>query len=155
MADTTFTDGVTVIYSSWLQDINDAFYKSTGTAAKGGVLHGGTVGVGYGSGAGGTITQATSKSTGVTLSKLSGAITMNAASLGANTTVGFLVTNTLVAATDVPVVAIKSGATADAYELTVDAVNTGSFRINIRNQTGGALAEAVVINFVIFKGVSA
>lgn len=155
MADTAFTDGVTVIYSSWLQDINDAFYKSTGSAAKGGVLHSGSVGVGYGTGAGGTVTQATSKSTGVTLSNLSGAITMNAASLAAGASVGFLVTNTLCAATDVPVVAIKSGATADGYETSVDAVNTGSFRISVRNKTGGALAEAIVLNVNIFKGVSA
>ena len=39
--------------------------------------------IGYSSAAQGTVTQATSKSTGVTLNKSMGKITMNAASLGA------------------------------------------------------------------------
>jgi hypothetical protein len=40
-----------------------------------------TAGVGYGTGAGGAVTQATSKSTGVTLDKVCGEITMNNATL--------------------------------------------------------------------------
>ena len=42
-----------------------------------------TTGIGYATGAGGTVTQATSKSTAVILNKLTGAITMNAASQAA------------------------------------------------------------------------
>lgn len=112
-------------------------------------------GVGYTTGAGGAVTQATSKATGVTLNTLSGAITLNAASLAAATSVTFTVTDSKVAATDVVMVSIKSGATANSYQATVDAVAAGSFNVSLRNVSAGALAEAVVVNFVILKAVAA
>jgi hypothetical protein len=96
-----------------------------------------------------TVTQGTSKSTGVTINKAAGTITMHNASLAAAGEVGFTVTNSKVKATDVPVVAIKSGATADSYHTQVDAVADGSFRISVSNLTAGALGEALVLNFVI------
>lgn len=114
-----------------------------------------TGGLGYGTGAGGTVTQATSKATGVTLNTVCGTITLNAASLAAATTVGFTLTNSAIAATDVPFVCIKSGATADSYSVTVGAVAAGSCRIELRNNTGGALAEAVVLSFAVMKAVAA
>lgn len=46
----------------------------------------GTGGIGYQTGSGGTVTQATSKSTAVTLNKLSGRITLNAEALAAGAT---------------------------------------------------------------------
>lgn len=111
-------------------------------------------GLGYATGAGGAVTQATSKSTGVTSNTICGAITMNAASLAATTSVGFTLTNSAIAATDVVVASIKSGATADSYTLTVDAVAAGSCRFSLRNFTAGALAEAVVINYAVLKAVA-
>jgi hypothetical protein len=114
-----------------------------------------TGGLGYATGAGGAVTQATNKSTGVTINNVTGAITMNAASLGATTTVTFTVTNSAVAATDVVAVAIKSGnTTAGTYQAWVEAVAAGSFKINVRNMSAGALLEALVINFVVIKGVT-
>lgn len=110
---------------------------------------------GYGTGSGGTVTQATSKSTGVTLNKPAGAITLNAAALAAASVVSFTLTNNKIAAADVPVVAIKSGATAGAYTLTVDEVVAGSCRISLRNNSGGSLAEAIVISLVLNKGATA
>lgn len=98
-----------------------------------------------------TVTQATSKSTGVTCSSSTGTITMNNAALGAAAEVGFTVTNTHIAASDVVVVNIKSGATADSYQTTVDAVAAGSFRISLSNVSGGSLGEAVVLNFRVVK----
>ena len=50
---------------------------------------------------GGTVTQATNKSTGVTLNTESGQITMNNAQLDAGTEVTFTVTNDKIAAEDV------------------------------------------------------
>ena len=111
-------------------------------------------GVGYGTGAGGAVTQATNKSTGVTLNTLSGAITMNNASLANATAVGFTVTNNLVAATDVISISIKSGATANSYLVNVDAVADGSFHVLLYNLTGGSLGEAVVLNFAVVKAVA-
>jgi len=110
---------------------------------------------GYGTGAGGVVTQLTSKATGVTINKLSGAITTHNAALAAAAEVKFTVTNNQVAATDVPVVAIKSGGTSGAYDVSVGAVAAGSFDIVLANQSTGSLSQAVVINFAIIKAVAA
>ena len=107
---------------------------------------------GYVAGEGGTVTQATSKSTGVTLSKKCGQITMNAAALAADTTVSFTLTNTEVVATDIIVLNHVSGGTAGSYLLNAQA-GSGSASINVRNITGGALSEAIVIGFAIIKAV--
>ena len=111
-------------------------------------------GIGYATGAGGTVAQATSKSTGVTLSKFSGAITMDAASLAAATIVSFVLTNTNIAATDVLVLNHISGGTVGSYTLNAQAA-AGSATINVRNNTAGALAEAIVIQFALIKAVNA
>ena len=111
--------------------------------------------LGYSAAAQGTVTQATSKSTGVTLNKSSGRITMNAASLASNTAISFTVSNSLVSANDTIVLNISGGtATAATYNAWVDTLTTGSFIVTIRNISGGALAEAVIINFAIIHGAS-
>jgi len=101
---------------------------------------------------GGSVTQATNKTTGVTLNTESGVITMNNAALGAAGEATFEVTNDKVAAADIPFVAIASGGTAGSYLVGVSAVAAGSFKITVTNVSGGSLSEAVVINFGIFKG---
>jgi hypothetical protein len=107
---------------------------------------------GYVAGEGGTVTQATSKSTGVTLSKKCGQITMNAAALAADTTVTFTLTNTEVVATDIIILNHVSGGSAGSYLLNAQA-GSGSASINVRNITGGSLSEAIVIGFAIIKAV--
>jgi hypothetical protein len=112
-----------------------------------------TTSIGYPTGTGGTVTQVTNKSTGVTLNKISGQITMNAATLNRNTGVSFTLTNSFIAATDVVVVNIASGATPNIYTITVDAVAAGSCVFHLHNHsTGTDLSEAVVLNFVVIKG---
>ena len=111
--------------------------------------------VGYSTGTGGTVTQATSKSTGVTLSKRCGQITMNGAALAAAAEVSFTLTNSAIAATDVVMVSIASGATAGAYSVQCDAVAAGSCRISVGNRSTGSLSEAIVLNFVVIKGANA
>ena len=113
-----------------------------------------TGGIGYATGAGGTVTQITSKATGVTLSKMCGTITTHAASLAANTAVSFVLTNTVLAATDNMILNIVGG-TNGAYCLGLDAVAAGSCTITLRNLTAGAIAEAVTIRFTILKSVNA
>jgi len=108
---------------------------------------------GYGAG-GGTVTQATNKSTGVTLSVPCGRITMNAAALAANTTVTFTLTNTSIAATDLLILNHVSGGTAGSYLLNAQAA-AGSASINVRNITAGSLSEAIVIGFAIIKATTA
>ena len=103
---------------------------------------------------GGTVTQATNKSTGVTLNTESGQITMNNAALAAAAEVSFTVTNSEIAATDVVVVNHGSAGTAGSYLVGVAAIAAGSFGITVTNVSGGSLSEAIVINFVALKGAS-
>lgn len=109
--------------------------------------------LGYTANAQGTVTQATSKSTAVTLNKAAGRITMNAASLGATTNVSFTLNNTYLSANDILILNIAAGATAASYNLWVDSLGTGTASITLRNTTAGALAEAVGINFAIIHCV--
>jgi len=112
-----------------------------------------TGGLGYGTGAGGTVTQITSKSTGVTLSKVSGQITTHNAALAAATIVSFTLTNTVIAAGDVLVLNHVSGGTLGAYTLNA-ACGAGTATITIRNNTAGSLSDAMVIGFALIKGVT-
>jgi hypothetical protein len=108
-------------------------------------------GSGYMPGVGGTVTQATSKSTAVTLNKICGQITLNAASLAAGASASFTLNNSMIQATDEVGLWIVSGASPDAYNLTVTAVAGGSCRIQVRNFSAGALAEGLVIGFTVRK----
>lgn len=112
-----------------------------------------TLPFGYAVGAGGTVTQATNKSTGATLNTRCGTITMNGAELAADTTVSFTLTNSQIAATDVVVLNHASAGTAGAYTLNAQAA-AGSASINVRNVTGGALSEAIVIRFAVIKATT-
>ena len=114
-----------------------------------------TQGVGYATGAGGAVTQASNKSTGVTLNTPTGVITMNGAALNGTTSVQFTLTNSVIAATDTVVVNLASVNTAGSYFVSVDAVAAGSCVISLRNYSGGALSEAVVLNYAVVKAVSA
>jgi hypothetical protein len=107
--------------------------------------------LGYGSGAGGSVTQATSRTTGVTINKATGAITMFTAA-GSATAATFTVTNSIVAATDTISLSQKSGT--NLYNFIVTAVAAGSFNITFYT-TGGTASDAPVINFNVIKGVTA
>ena len=109
---------------------------------------------GYITGEGGTVAQATSKATAVTLNKKCGQITMNAAALAAATTVTFVLTNSTIAATDLLVLNHVSGGTAGSYLLNAQC-GAGSVSINVRNVTAGSLSEAIVIGFAVIKAVIA
>jgi hypothetical protein len=110
--------------------------------------------LGYSVAAQGTVTQATDKTTAVTLNKSAGRITMNAASLAANTAVSFTLNNNLISANDTIIVCISGGGTTAAYTTYVSSMTTGSAVLTLRNLTAGALAEAVIINFAIIHGAS-
>ena len=103
---------------------------------------------------GGTVTQATDKSTGVTLNTESGQITMNNAALAAAAEVTFTVTNSKIAATDVVVACHGSAGTAGSYLVNANTMASGSFKVTVANVSAGSLSEAIVINFVALKGAS-
>jgi len=110
--------------------------------------------IGYALAAQGTVTQATSKSTGVTLNTSAGQITMNNAALGATTNVAFTLTNNKIGAKDVIIVNVAGGAASnETYNCWVSGHTTGSCSFVLRNISGGSLSEAVVLNFAIIHCV--
>jgi len=105
--------------------------------------------LGYGAGSGGTVTQGTSKTTGVTLNKPTGQITMHNANLANAATVRFTLTNSFISAVDI----LAVNATAFAgYTTTCENTATGAATIRVTNVSGGGLAEAVTLQFVVIKG---
>lgn len=133
----------------------DIWMEKAGDTATGAVLSSGTGGVGYAAGAGGTVTQLTSKATGVTLNTICGQITTNSAALAASAEVAFVVTNSRVAATDVVVVCIQSGAVAPAdYTIHIGAVAAGNFTITLGNMGTVSRSDTLVINFAIIKATA-
>ena len=123
-------------------------------AAQGIVSSSGTDGVGYAAGAGGTVTQATSKATGVTLNKICGEITLNSAILNAGVIVSFVVTNSAVAAGDNIILNHSAVGTFGSYLLNARPA-AGSFTVDVRNTSAANLTEAIVIRFTVIKSVSA
>jgi len=114
--------------------------------------------IGYSTAAQGTVTQLTDKSTGVTLNKSAGRITMNNAALAAGAAVSFVLTNNLISANDTMIVNVASnttGSAAGAYTTYVSYLAAGSALITLRNLTAAtSYSEAVVINYSIIHGAS-
>ena len=149
MANTTFS-GPVISDNGFVGNVTGNVSATTVTAT-GAITSTGTAGVGYSTGAGGAVTQATSRTTGVTLNKITGAITLVSAA-GSATAATFTVTNSTVAATDVIILNQKSGT--DLYDLKVTAVAAGSFNITF-NTTGGTTTEQPVFSFAVIKAVAA
>jgi hypothetical protein len=106
--------------------------------------------LGYTAEAQGSVTQATSKSTAVTLNKSAGVITMNNASLATATNATFTLNNNLISANDTVILTIAGGqATAGSYNVFANSLAAGSVSITLRNISGGSLSEAIVINFAL------
>jgi len=114
--------------------------------------------IGYTTAAHTPVTQATSKSTGVTANTSAGQITMNNAALAGATAVSFILTNSLISAKDTIIVCVGSnttGSAAGAYTTYVSYMVAGSCLITLRNLTAStSYSEAVVINFAIIHGAS-
>jgi hypothetical protein len=117
-----------------------------------------SIGLGYATGAGGAVVQASSRTTGVTLNTICGQITTNTTSLAAEAAAAFTVTNSSVAVGDVVVACIRSGSNGGMTAVQVSTVAAGSFALNVMNNNvaaGTAETGAIIINFVIIKAVSA
>jgi hypothetical protein len=153
LASPTFTGTVTLPASTSFTTPVIGVATGTSLAATGAITSSGG-GMGYATGAGGAVSQSGNKSTGVTLNKLTGTITMVNSALAAAAEAKFTVTNSTVAATDVVIVNIKSGGTSGSYLIAVTAVGAGSFDITISNVSAGSLSEAVVISFAVIKAVN-
>lgn len=117
-----------------------------------------SIGIGYATGAGGAVVQATSRTTGVTLNAICGQITTNTTSLAAEAAAAFTVTNSSVSVGDVVVACIRSGSNGGMTAVQVSTVANGSFALNVMNNNvaaGTAETGAIIINFVIIKAVAA
>ncbi len=119
--------------------------------SSGNVLVTSPAGLGYGAGAGGIVTQATSKSTSVTLNKPTGQVTMNNATLAAGAAIAFQLNNTLINGLDNVIVTPFNN---NAYRVDMQTIFNGGCHIRVTNMTGGSLSEAFVINFAIIKGAT-
>ena len=113
--------------------------------------------IGYSATAQGTVTQATDKSTAVTLNKSAGRITMNNAALAGSTAVSFTLNNSTISTNDTIIVNISSvttGSSAGAYTSYVSNMSAGSASITLRNLSATSYSEAVIINFAIIHSAS-
>lgn len=143
---TTISAAITVLSMSSKLQASDL----SGTASLTGLTVKGSGGLGYATGSGGTVTQSNTRTTGVTLNKTNGSITLVSAA-GSTSWQSFTVTNSTVAATDVVIVNQKSGS--DTYMIHVTAVSTGSFTITYAT-TGGTTTEQPVFNYAVLKAVT-
>jgi hypothetical protein len=164
-ADRTFTDvgtdalavttnGTIVFNEGRITSLDEATIGATTPAAVTGTNVLASTTLGYKTGSGGTVTQSSSKTTGVTLNKISGEIVMNAAALADDATAAFTLTNSTIAATDVVIVNVASVGTAGAYQVTVGAVAAGSCSISVLNVSGGSLSQEIKLNFAVIKAVA-
>lgn len=129
----------------------DIYNTASGIISNSGLLvRSTTQGVGYATGSGGTVTQATSRTTGVTLNRPSGQMTMFSAA-GSATAASFTFTNSTVAATDV--IHLSQAGGTNLYNLLVTNVASGSFQVTFFT-TGGTATDAPTINFTVIKGVT-
>jgi hypothetical protein len=113
--------------------------------------------IGYSAAAQGAVTQLTDKSTGVTLNKSAGRITMNNAALAGGAVASFILTNSLISTNDTMIVTVSSnttGSAAGAYTTYVSYMAAGTCLISLRNLSATSYSEAVIINFSIIHGAS-
>ena len=103
---------------------------------------------GYGAGAGGTVTQATSKATAVTLNKPSGKITMHNATMSPGASIEFSLNNLFVSVDTIVVVNCDSWPN---YIANCQRTADGGCLLRVTNYSGSSLSEAVAINFAIIK----
>jgi hypothetical protein len=109
-----------------------------------------SAGIGYATGAGGTVTQTTSRTTTVVLNTITGQITTDNTSLAAGSSATFQVTNSSVTSTDIVVAAIQTGTTTFQTHVSVTTVANGAFKITVdNNHPSTAETGALVINFII------
>lgn len=97
-----------------------------------------------------TVTQGTSRTTGVTLNAYAGQITLVSAA-GSTSWTSFTVTNNKVKASDCIQVSQQSGT--DLYRIHVTKVSNGSFRITFAT-TAGTTTEQPVFNFRVGQTAS-
>jgi hypothetical protein len=106
--------------------------------------------LGYGAGAGGTVTQVTSKATAVTLNKPSGTVTMNSAALAAGASVLFAINNTFFGSNDSVVLIGKAWSL--YYRIETANSGSGSIGVRVTNTDTSSRSDPLDISFAVIKG---
>lgn len=159
-----FSGGNIAIGSSTDDGVNKLQVTGSIKATTGITSIGATAGIGYGTGAGGAVTQITSRTTAApTINKVCGKITTHTASLAIGEFRDFVVPNSTVAVDDVVIVNMRSGSNSGHTFVDVVGVAAGSFTIRVSNEnifssgTADSTPEtgAIIINFAVIKGVVA
>jgi hypothetical protein len=109
--------------------------------------------IGYGTGSGGTVTQLTDKTTGVTLNAASGQITMAGTQLTGDATVSFTLTNSVIANTDVMIINQVGGGNIGLYAFNA-VCNSGTANIAVHNMTNTNRSDAIVLRFAVIRGAT-
>lgn len=108
--------------------------------------------IGYTDGAGGTVTQASSRTTSVVLNKPTGTITLFSEA-GSSTWKKFIFLNTCIQSNRfVPVFSQRTGS--NIYQVAVTAVGSGTCEVAVKSDYGTAV-ESPSFNFTILSGASA
>jgi len=115
----------------------------------------GTGGIGYATGAGGSVTQTGFRNTGVTLNKLTGLITLVNNTSTQDTTFSFVLTNSLITVNDHIIVTHVGGGFLGTYSCTASAA-AGSATIFVRNvQPTATTSHAPVFKFTVLRSAVA
>ncbi len=112
-------------------------------------------GIGYATGAGGTVTQSGTKNTSVLLTAATGKITMSNSVMSASVITSFLFRNSVLNVTDMLFVQHVGGGTIGAYHATASMVGGNMALIYVLNERNAALSEAPVIGFAVIKSAIA
>jgi hypothetical protein len=129
--------------------------QTSAVLSKGTMKSQGKMGYQSGAGVGNSVTQLTSKTTGVTAGNVyCGQIVTAATVLAAGATASFLVTSGNVIATDIIDLSIAGvgAASGSAYTARVTKVVANQFEITLKNDSAGSLSDAVTINWAVRAG---
>lgn len=107
--------------------------------------------IGYNPGQGLSVSQPTSKSTGIAVNSICGDVTTFDDALSAGAIVQFSLSSVFAKDGLIGIATHVSGGTKGAYTVVGGLCSGGAFTVSIRNNTGGSLAEALQICFFLFR----
>ena len=176
MADTVYVDGSTLLTADTMNDVNRLQYTILGDPADAAAVKAAldldtsdsvsfaaitstgliksssaTAGIGYATGAGGTVTQDTSITTAVTINKICGEIITFSTALSAGVHYSFLVNNSAFGVTDTVSFSMSYASGGAAVIPTATLVAAGSFYVTLYCTLAGTVSYN--LNFTIHKSV--
>jgi hypothetical protein len=150
VANVTVANGVTATKFTTTGNVAGNNFVATGSITS----NSPTAGIGYRTGAGGTVTQLTSKATPVTLNAVTGEIVTNNATLSGGASVTFTLNNSAIANTDVMIINQVSATNISDYNY-FPICNTGSANITIVNRSNQTRSDAITLRYTVIKGATA